>query len=219
MKFEVVPVEKLKMSKYNPPERVEKGISSLKKNIERNLTCTEYGLLSPIITADDYTVIDGHRRVVNFIKLGFKKIPIIRHNSSSAELYDTMWVDSNCDTQMISGHQWLWRYMKGVSVAKKPLSRIRSLEKWLGKTSATSLFKRILARGDAANTYQFAMGRYRKYTGKTSKQEMKKLAYYMLNVEGSNRVRTAMDNFMPANMLIYCVESRQKFKGDFRVAN
>ena len=35
MKFEVVPVEKLKMSKYNPPERVEKGIGSLKKNIER----------------------------------------------------------------------------------------------------------------------------------------------------------------------------------------
>jgi len=221
MKFEVVPVTKLKPSKYNPPDRVESGISSLMNNVKKNMECTEYGLLAPIVVANDYTIIDGHRRYTVAVNLGIKKVPVIKHNSSSHELHiaDGMWVSANNDTNMISGHQWLWRYMNGVSVAAKPLSRIKTLEKWLGKRSATALFKKILARGQSANTYQFGMGRYRAYTGKTSVQHMKKVAYYLLNVETSYRVRCAIEEFIPVNVLIYCVETRQKIASDFRVAS
>ena len=149
MKFEVVPVAKLKPSKYNPPDRVESGIGSLMTNVKKNMECTEYGLLAPIVVANDYTIIDGHRRYTVAVNLGIKKVPVIKHNSSSHELHiaDGMWVSANNDTNMISGHQWLWRYMNGVSVAAKPFPELRHWRSGLVKSLPLHCLRKSLQEG------------------------------------------------------------------------
>ena len=219
MKFEVVPIEKLKASKYNPPERVTTHIPSLVKNIRKNKQITEYGLLAPIVVAQDYTVIDGHRRLTVMKSLGAEKVPVIRHNSTSSEMFDNMWVDSNKDTDKISGNQWLWRYMHGATVEQKALSRIKCLERWLGLNSATNLFKIILDKGQSANTYQFAMGLYRKYTGHTTMPHMKKVAYYLLYVDSAYRMKASITAFIPVELLVDSVMNRKPIITDWQVAS
>ena len=105
-------LSKLIPSKYNPPQRSRK-VKTLAANINEN------GLLQPITVANDFTIVDGHRRVMA-LKLLCKEtnkqydevtVPVIQHNSNSHELYDKMFISANKDTMLLNGHQYLWRYM------------------------------------------------------------------------------------------------------------
>ena len=200
-------------SKYNPPQRVLK-IKALANNISEN------GLLQPITVANDLTIVDGHRRVnaLKVICTGKKQeyntvnVPAIQHNSDSHELYDKMFISANKDTMLLNGNQYLWRYMKGRAIPDNFLTRIKNIEKWVGVNHAKGMFHRILALNHSANTYAMCMGIYRTYTGKTSGPHMRKLAYYLLNVENCYRVKSSIVYFIPVDTLTKAVETRKKLE-------
>lgn len=196
-------------SKYNPPQRVNK-VSALANNIKDN------GLLQPITVANDFTIVDGHRRVMA-LKLLNKdaskvKVPVIQHNSNSHELYDRMFISANKDTMLLNGHQYLWRYMQGKEIPKSFLSRIKNIESWIGKSHAKGMFRRILDMNHSANTYAMCMGMYRRYTNKKGLQHMRDLAYYLLNVENCYRVKSAIVYFIPVDELTHSVVNKKKLE-------
>tara|TARA_R100000808_G_C2142951_1_gene150740 strand:- start:1539 stop:2204 length:666 start_codon:yes stop_codon:yes gene_type:complete len=221
MKYRICTLSELVNSPYNPPQRTDKGISALATNIRKN------GLLQPIVVADEMTIIDGHRRrsalemiaKSDGIKPSKVKVSIIQHNSKSEELYDALFISSNKDTMLLNGHQYLWRYMKGAEIPKTHLSRIKCLEKWLGKKYARGMFRRILDNGHSANTYQMCIGIYRTYTSKTTSSHMRKVAYYLLNVENCFRVKAAIANFIPVDTLVKCVNNKKQIVTEFSVGN
>tara|TARA_R100000278_G_C5464158_1_gene162019 strand:- start:502 stop:1179 length:678 start_codon:yes stop_codon:yes gene_type:complete len=216
MKYRTVTLSELVPSPYNPPQR-EKKTNVLANSIKDN------GLLVPIVVANDMTIVDGHRRysaLKQILKADSKKeselkIPIVQHNSNSHETYDKMFIAANQDTMMINGNQYLWRYLKGAPIPKTHLSRIEWIERALGKTYATGMFRRILDEDKSANTYQFAMGVYCRYTGikpfTKHKTPMRKLAYYLLNIENPYRMKSAIAHFIPVRTLKSCVNNKKKF--------
>tara|TARA_X000001382_G_scaffold41997_1_gene28297 strand:+ start:5318 stop:5995 length:678 start_codon:yes stop_codon:yes gene_type:complete len=224
MKYRTVKLNELVPSPYNPPQR-EKKTNVLAKSILTN------GLLVPIVIANDMTIVDGHRRFTALKKIAQDskqkqsevKIPVIQHNSDSHEVYDNMFIAANQDTMMINGNQYLWRYLKGASIPATHLSRIKWIEKALGKTYARGMFKRILDENKSATTYQFALGIYCRYTGLTpftkNKTAMRKVAYFLLNVENPFRLKSAIAHFIPVNMLKKCVKNREKFDIKFVKVN
>ena len=209
MKYRTVKLNELVPSPYNPPQR-EKKTNVLANSIRDN------GLLVPIVVANDMTIVDGHRRysaLKQILKADSKKeselnVSIIQHNSK-------MFIAANQDTMMINGNQYLWRYLKGAPIPKIHLSRIEWIERALGKTYATGMFRRILDEDKSASTYQFAMGIYCRYTGlkpfTKHKLPMRKLAYYLLNVENPYRMKSAIAHFIPVRTLKACVKNKKKF--------
>ena len=219
MKYQTIPLNALVPSPYNPPAR-EKKVEALASNIQKN------GLLAPIIIANDNTIVDGHRRHMAFkliakeagIKESTLKVPVVKHNSDSHEMYDAMFVAANEDTMLLNGNQYLWRYMKGAPIPKVHLSQINWLEEALGLKYAHGMFKRILDFGGSALTYQMCMGVYCRYTGtnyRKNKIHMRKLAYYLLNVESPYRVKSSMAHFIPVNTLKKAVLGRKKLNAKF----
>ena len=223
MKYQLTPLNTLVPSPYNPPSR-ENKTEILAKNIKDN------GLLVPIVVANDMTIVDGHRRHIA-LKLLAKadgkkeseiKIPVIKHNSDSHEMYDRMFIAANTDTMLINGHQYLWRYMKGAPIPQYHLSRINWLIKALGKDYAHGMFDRILREKHSALTYQMTMGIYCRYTNlepfkavTTRKTQMRKLAYFLLNVETCYRVKSAIAHFIPVRTLKKCVKDKKRIATKF----
>jgi hypothetical protein len=223
VKYQLTPLNTLVPSPYNPPSR-ENKTEILANNIKDN------GLLVPIVVATDMTIIDGHRRhmALKFLakadgkKESEIKIPIIKHNSDSHEMYDRMFIAANTDTMLINGHQYLWRYMKGASVPKYHLSRINWLIKALGKSYAHGMFRRILRDKHSALTYQMVMGIYCRYCSikphkaiTSRKTQMRQLAYFLLNVETPYRVKSAIAHFIPVRVLKKCVRERKHIATKF----
>ena len=222
MKYKRVTLDKLVPSPYNPPMR-EKKTNVLASNIATN------GLLVPIVVANDMTIVDGHRRYIALNKIAKDnkrkqseiKVSIIQHNSNSHEVYDRMFIAANEDTMLINGNQYLWRYLKGAPIPATHLSRIKWLEKALGKTYARGMFHRILENGKSALTYQMTMGIYCRYmsvqpfTKDKRKTPMRQLAYFLLNVETPYRVKSAIAHFIPVNTLRKCVTQKKKIDIQF----
>lgn len=218
MQYKKVPLNTLVPSPFNPPQRLKKTDILAQSILDK-------GLIVPIVVAKDMTIIDGHRRYNAFKKIASKKnlkhseivVSVIQHNDVSTKDYDKMFVAANEETMIINGNQYLWRYLKGVSIPKTHLTRIKWLENALGKTYATGMFNRILEFGGAANTYQMTMGVYCKYTGvkPTNHAHMRKLAYYLLNVDTPYRVKSSIAHFIPVNVLKKCITDRKKLDAKF----
>ena len=210
MQFTTYEINKIKPSPLNPPQRSRK-VKYLAKSIK------EVGLLQPIILASNGTVIDGHRRLMACMLLKMKEAPVIIHNSKSSKNYDSLFVQTNEHTQLMNGNQYLWRYMNGAEIPTYHKNRIEWLEKALGKTYAHGMFKRILSENKSANTYQMVMGIYCKYTNKkqTNKAHMRKLAYYLLNIENCYRVKSSIAHFIPINVLVDAVNNNKKLESKF----
>ena len=222
MKYKLAQLSALIPSPFNPPMR-EKKVDKLANNIRAN------GLLVPIVVANDMTIVDGHRRALS-LKLIAKqdskkesdvKVPIIQHNSTSHVIYDAMFIAANEDTMLLNGNQYLWRYMQGASIPNSHLSRIKWLERALGKEYATGMFNRILDRGQSPHNYQMCMGIYCKYTDSspTYHTAMRKLAYYLLNIENPYRVKSAIAHFIPVKVLKDCVKSKALIESRFAPAS
>ena len=202
-------IEDIKPSSFNPPIRTTKGIKSLKNNIATN------GLLQPILVDKNMTIIDGHRRLACLHELGATDIPIIQINENIK--HDDLFIATCSDTMTLNGNQHLWRYMEGMQVPKNHLKRIVNIEKWLGITRAHGLFRRLIEDGKSAGTYEYVLSLYRDYTGRTSKREMAKLVYYMLNTDAPTHVKAAILNFIPIEILKECIDNGSRIAFEFAV--
>jgi hypothetical protein len=112
MKIKLVSCNNLKANPIQPTVRTStKSICNLKHNIEK------YGLLQPIFISKDNFIIDGHRRVAVFKKLGYKNITANIYNGELKDYnYMNLWIKSNQDNMRIKSTIYLTAYLKGVDV-------------------------------------------------------------------------------------------------------
>jgi hypothetical protein len=209
MEYNQCNIADIKPSNFNPPIRTTKGIKGLKDNIATN------GLLQPILVDKNMTVIDGHRRLACLLELGMTDVPIIQINENIK--HDDLFLATCEDTMPLNGHQHLWRYMEGMQVPAGHLKRIKHVEDWLGFSRAHGLFRRLIKDGKSAGTFEYVMSLYRAYTGRTSKREMAKLVYYMLNIDAPTHVKAAIHNFAPVDVLKECVDNSNRIVHEFSV--
>ena len=161
------------------------------------------------------TVIDGHRRMACLVELGMTDVPVIQIQENIT--HDDLFIATCEDTMPLNGNQHLWRYMQGMKVPTNHLKRIENIEKWIGITRAHGLFRRLIEDGKSAGTYEYVLSLYRDYTGRTSKREMSKLIYYMLNIDAPTHVKAAMLNFINVDILKECIDNKSRIAYEFSV--
>ena len=99
IQVEWVNPKQLKPAGFNPPKRVEaKSLTKLINSIRK------FGFLVPVITANNYEIIDGHRRTAAALKLNLSEIPIIRLPLSLQE----GWSYLNDPTMKIDDKSWVY---------------------------------------------------------------------------------------------------------------
>ena len=208
MKLKEISVSSINPSIYNPPSRTvaNRSIDGLREDIK------EKGLIEPLTIDKNNVIINGHRRFRCVLELNWKKVNVIQHNIEQ-KTTDAFFLSTNEHTLRMNGAQYLWRYMNKASIPEKYLNNyIKPLEAWLGKRAAWGLFRLLIQRNTSPASIHTVMKLYRNYTGQGTQLQMKKFAYYMLNVESIMKTKHAMYNFIPKEHLIDCVENREKFK-------
>lgn len=101
IQIEWVNPKQLKPAGFNPPMRVnlkDKKMKTLIEGIKR------VGFVVPVITANNYEIIDGHRRTTAALYLKLGEIPIIRLPLS---LQDG-WATLNASTKPIDSKAWVY---------------------------------------------------------------------------------------------------------------
>ena len=206
-----------------PPNRIDWDNPKSKGQLTTLMNLiAEYSLIKPITITEDYVIIDGHRRTTCCKKLGYTEIPayIAPVVKDSDPTFDPF-VMTNAARKNLDGHQYLWRYMNGFSIPALHLSRIESLERWVG-TRSKYLFKRILSQGSSPATYAYAMGIYRKqlkkapkFKKKLQKGHMNDMIEWMFNVGKPSNIKYAVLNMMPIETLVDCIDNRKEISTEF----
>ena len=200
MVFKTVLLSKLKFNPLNPVIRTDDthgGFKSLVSNIRKN------GLLSPIIIANNGTVIDGNRRLTALTILGVKKAPVVMHNSTSHKRFDDLFVACNEDTMKINACQELERYLNGAKVKAVTHYNIKRVEEIGGRRT----LRQIVNVGKSPITFSIAIGQLRNYTGRTDKLFLRKALRWMLTVGSAYRLKSAISEFIPVPRLLKAIET------------
>ena len=197
-------ITKVKESKFNPTVRTDKNSTkykALRANIKTN------GLITPIVLSKNLTVIDGHRRLNCLKDLGVRKVNAIIHETVTNRNYDTMFVAANENTMTITPAQEAERYLAGAKVSERTKNVIAGLEKVGGRP----FIKRIVADKKSPMTYHIALQQFQNYTKQTKRSVLRKVVYWMLNVGSAYKLKSAMSDFIPVEVLVNSIETKTLF--------
>ena len=200
MTFKTMLLSKLKFNPLNPVIRTDDthtGFKSLVSNIRKN------GLLTPIIVANDGTVIDGNRRLTALTILGVKKVPVVMHNSTSHKKFDDLFVACNEDTMKINACQELERYLNGAKIKATTHYNIKKVEEIGGRRA----LRQIVNVGKSPITFSIGLSQLRNYTGRTDKLFLRKALRWMLTTGSAYRLKSAIGEFVPVPRLVKAIET------------
>ena len=201
-------ITKVKESKFNPTVRTDKNSTkykALRTNIKTN------GLITPIVLSKNFTVIDGHRRLNCLKDLGVRKVNAIIHETVTNRNYDKMFVAANENTMTITPAQEAERYLAGAKISERTNNVITELEKVGGR----SFIKRIVNDKKSPMTYHIALQQFQNYTKHTKRSVLRKVVYWMLNVGSAYKLKSAMSDFIPVDLLVSSVENKTTFTKDW----
>ena len=200
MVFKTMTLAKLKFNPLNPVIRTDDthhGFKTLVTNIRKN------GLLTPIIVANNGTVIDGNRRLSALNILGVKKAPVVMHNSTSHKVFDDLFVACNENNMAINCCQELERYLNGAKVRATTLYAIQKVQEVGGKRA----LRQLVNVGKSPITFHIALGQIRTYTGRTDREFLRKTLRWMLTVGSAYRLKAAINEFIPVPRLMKAIET------------
>jgi len=196
----------LTLSPLNPRQRTtQANLRSLKKNIQL------MGQVQPITVIKDgkrLMVVDGHRRFNALKSLGHKDI--IGCLIETTLNYDKIFTALHEDTMKISAVQECERWLKGAkNISKRVLRSIRQLESKLGLRRAKLTIARCVEQGVSAITICDGMNAYLNYVEDTSPNGAIKAAYFVLNVDTAHHVTQAINQFIPIETIVECINDRK----------
>jgi len=204
MEYVQVPVTKINESKYNPGIRTDRTKASYKKLRD---SIEEHGLIVPIVLNRHLKVVDGHRRLNCFRDLSLDSIPAMVNKSVHKNNYDKIFMVANENSMKITAAQETERYLAGASViSPSVLKAIKALEEIGGR----NCIKRIVADEKSPNTYLIGITMFTSYTKKRTRKAKRQCLYWMFNVGSAYMLKTAINFFIPADVLVDCVENRKR---------
>ena len=209
MNYREVSISEIKRSKYNPRIRTDKtkfAYKNLLQSIKNN------GLIVPIILNNSMKLIDGHRRLSCCEDLGYDEIPAIINSSVTNKNYDKMFTEANDKTMKMTASQETERYLSGASnISNAVLKQIKILEEIGGR----DVIKKIVSMGQSPATYTIGVGMYCAYTNKRTKKDKREVLYWMFNVSSPYALKTAINFFIPADMLVEFIKERKKITANW----
>ena len=201
-------ITKIKESKFNPTVRTSRdslGYKALRANIKT------HGLITPVVLSKNLVVIDGHRRLNCLKDLGVKKVNAIVHETVTNRNYDKMFVAANENSMTITPSQEAERYLAGAKISEKTKNVITELERVGGRP----FIKRIVADRKSPMTYFIALQQFQSYTKQTKRSVLRKVVYWMLNIGSAYKLKSAMGDFIPVDLLTNAIETRTSFTKDW----
>ncbi|MGE3624050.1 MAG: ParB/Srx family N-terminal domain-containing protein [Bdellovibrionales bacterium] len=189
--YEEVSVDKLKPYPKNARKHPEKQINALVKSIQ------EFGFTAAPVVNEDYTIMDGHGRVLAATKLGYKTIPIIRVTGLSPEQVSAYVLAANklaetsrWDKQLVAEeYESLLRKKFNVEVIGFTAKEIKKLKPDVTKAALLKkgdIKQPISKRGDI-----WLLGEHRLIVGKTSTMTADAAVKRWEEVSGKSAVNAA----------------------------
>lgn len=202
-KIDMVEVKKLKLAHFNPSTRCN-SIGSMVESIK------EIGLLSPILVTKAMDVVDGHRRIASYKKLGLTEIPAILVTGDQAVLYSQV----NGCAKKFSGNEALECYLKEPN-ALPPKSRAHHLE--AEENLGRALLNRICKEGGSIATYKGAK-QLAKLVDKVTPEVLTKIVKWMLHFNCQSICQKAIRAGTSPGLIIAAVERFKPIRPRFDVA-
>ena len=203
--YNVFKIADLSFSPLNPSIRTElKRVKSLASNLAKNGQNEPITIMEMVSNGDRLLrVVNGHRRCVALIELGYKEVHGILLKNKAIN-YDKAFTALHEDTMKISAVQECERWLKGAkNISTRVTRRIHELESLLGnKTKAKNTIKRCVYQNMSPFTILQGIRRFNSYTNESSKKMNNSVAYYLLNVCTEWRMRMAIESFIPIDELI-----------------
>ena len=204
MEYMQIPLAQINESKYNPDVRTDRTkdtYTQLRSSIQK------HGLIVPIVLNKHLKVVDGHRRLNCFKDLGLGVIPAMVNRSINKHNYDKIFMVANENSMKITAAQETERYLAGApEISPSVLKTIKTLEEIGGR----NCIKRIVAGGKSPTTYLIGITMYASYTKETTRKAKRQCLYWMFNVGSAYTLKTAINFFIPADILADCIENRKK---------
>ena len=206
MKLVNLKVDEIKPSPFNPPVRTDHTnlkYKALRRSVRR------VGILVPLSVTNDYTLIDGNRRLEIAKELNMKEVPTIVNGSESMARFDEYFVEANENTMPMTSAQELYRYMKGARISRSTKRAIEHLKEIGGIT----LLKDILKTGKSPVTFHIAVNQYKNYAkDHNNPSELQQVMYWMLKVGSPYKLKSAIGNYIPLSVLLEAVTKRIPLK-------
>lgn len=205
-KVKMVAVAELKKAGFNPPKRTDQPRLKDLCDAIRRLG----GIVQPLIIANDYRIIDGHRRAAAADMLKIMEVPCIVVPISLQEGWSTL----NSSQKNITGHDWLYIYHIGVeleNLPKKKQREIRRIEDLLGKEA----IEMLVAKGMTTTVLSWARKVARYISNLEGRQQpnhntLAMCLRWLIDQNQQYAARTAMERQMDRDVLRYAIEKNRK---------
>ena len=120
-----------------------------------------------------------------------------------------MFTALHVDTEKITAVQECERWLKGATnISNRVLRSIEALERYVGKTKAKYTIQACVTQNVSPTTLSCAISQYAEYANNKTVGQLRKVAYYLLNISTPWKVRVAIDSFMPIETLNECIAQR-----------
>lgn len=187
----------LKKADFNPKGRT-KDIGGLAASIER------VGLLNPILVTKNGEVIDGHRRIAAYEKLGREEIEVNVAVGNLAEMY----AEVNGQSKAINGHQSLQIFLKNPeAVGARTRTTMEECEAAVGRM----LMRRMANEGYSMGTW-FVAKKVAKMADQEDPAVAAKLVKWMMHYGCQGDVRKALQTGTPPGIIIAAANKNKPIK-------
>lgn len=177
MSVKRIKIASLKKADFNPKSRTQE-IGPLASSIER------VGMLNPILVTKGNEVIDGHRRIAAYEKLGRTEIECIIACGNLAEMF----AEVNGQSKAINGHQQLQIYLKNPeAVGARARATMAECEGIVGR----AIMQRMAKEGYSMGTW-FVAKKLARLADREDPEILVKLVKWMMHYGCQGDVRKAL---------------------------
>lgn len=200
---QTVKIKDIKKAPYNPPNR-ETAISTLVQSIQ------EVGLIVPVLVDQKNNLVDGHRRVAAFRKLGLDEIPALVVSGDRSKLFSHV----NANSAKFSGNQQLHIYLHDKEACgAKARCWLEEAEEVLGR----NLLERMAKDGYSVSTYTTAK-KVANEADKKNPDTLRKIVKWMMHFNCAGTVHKALKAGTPVGIILAAVERHKPIRPKFDVA-
>ena len=130
--FKFISCSQLKYSKHNPKRRLEQKLGQLCKSIQA------IGLQYPILVTSNNVVIDGHRRLAAYKRMGLENIASLVTDQTPNDVYSEV----NANAYKLSGNDAMYVYLVDPTAVRPQVRRrFQRMEDRLGRPMVETLQK------------------------------------------------------------------------------
>lgn len=202
----LVAIKDIKKASWNPRSRTEgkDAIKTLGASIQ------EVGLLYPVLVDKNNNLIDGHRRLAAYERLGLVEIPALIVDGDKA----VMFAHVSTHFKKLSGNQQMQVFLKNPDAcAGNTRAWLTQAEEALGR----QLLERMAKEGLSLHTFRLAR-RLARESDIEDPGQLKAIVKWMLHYRNMGMVQRALENGTPVGKIMAAVNRNKAIRVTYDAA-